>query len=78
LSAKKLSLRCIFEVAYGRSFHGDNTGSNPVGDANRESASYVEFRRNFVGTKRHNFSPARGLLHCLIFGPKRCRIIVRL
>jgi hypothetical protein len=37
------------------SFHGDNTGSNPVGDANRESTRYGQFRRNFVGTKRHNF-----------------------
>ncbi len=25
-------------------FHGDNTGSNPVGDANKESARYDHFR----------------------------------
>ena len=36
-------------------FHGDNTGSNPVGDANQESTRYAPFRQNFVGTKRHNF-----------------------
>jgi len=25
-------------------FHGDNTGSNPVGDANKESTRYNQFR----------------------------------
>jgi hypothetical protein len=39
--------------------HGDNTGSNPVGDANKESTTYGQFRRNFVGTKK-----ARLLLGC--------------
>jgi hypothetical protein len=51
-------------------FHGDNTGSNPVGDANKESAIYDWFRRNFVGTKRHNLYQALGLLHRPKFRPR--------
>jgi hypothetical protein len=51
----------------GNLFHGDNTGSNPVGDANKESATSGLFRRNFVGTKRHNFHRVLGLPHLLKF-----------
>ena len=57
-------------------FHGDNTGSNPVGDANKESATYDWFRQNFVGTKRHNFYQALGLLHRPKSRPNRVRAFV--
>jgi AhpD family alkylhydroperoxidase len=36
-------------------FHGHNTGSNPVGDANRESIRYARFRLAFVGAKWTRF-----------------------
>jgi hypothetical protein len=42
---------------------GDNTGSNPVGDADQESMRYSQFRRNFVGTNRHNFYQPLDLPH---------------
>src|SRR5258708_22406111 len=51
------SQQCLNVVSWSR-FHGDNTGSNPVGDANKESTRYDPFRRNFVGTKMHNFYQA--------------------
>jgi hypothetical protein len=36
-------------------FHGDNTGSNPVGDANIESRAYIRFRLPFEGAKETPF-----------------------
>ena len=38
-----------------RPFNGDNTGSNPVGDANQESIRYASFRLAFVGAKWTRF-----------------------
>ncbi len=39
-----LALSSALMLSKDPGFHGDNTGSNPVGDANKESTRYGRFR----------------------------------